>query len=303
MVTMKISLPSSILIVAVLAFAISTARAGVPPLVIVPDYLSPDVKQKLEVQRDELEKRIAALRRQADDFNSKYGGRTFSEDDPQANTGLEEKAKLDKAGQDYSRDAQAFDDRVSQITDSMVVDARNVSTGLPKSVDDSIPHSPSGDRVRKGFQAVADPYWKRHDWKVALAWFRDALNHEPGNPAIKRLVDFAQYMVNRRTAEHTLAFENNSTPTQATPSTVGGDQMNPELKADMDEFFKVVIEPRLKAGEDTLLIQSEITPPLKASGHSGKPDGSRWSKFIKWMNDNFGPKKTKEPYGVGAVRD
>lgn len=78
--------------------------------------------------------------------------------------------------------------------DPMVVDARHVSSGLPKSVDDAIDSGYSGappgvsDRVRKGFQAVTT-----HDWKLAKAWFQDALNRDPNNAGLKRLVELADY--------------------------------------------------------------------------------------------------------------
>lgn len=81
---------------------------------------------------------------------------------------------------------------VTPNTDPMVVDARNVPTGLPKSVEDNIPKTPAGDRVRKGFQAIMN-----HDWKVARAWFQDAHNHEPGDAGIKRLVDLAEYTLHK----------------------------------------------------------------------------------------------------------
>lgn len=73
-------------------------------------------------------------------------------------------------------------------SDPMVVDLRNLSSGLPKSVDEAIPHTPAGNRIRKGFQAIA-----RHDWDNALLWFKDAYNREPGDPGLQRLVDLAQY--------------------------------------------------------------------------------------------------------------
>lgn len=74
-------------------------------------------------------------------------------------------------------------------TDTAVVDARNVPSGLPKGLDNAIAsvyaNSPPGvsDRVRKGFQAVM-----LRDWKVAKAWFQDALNRDPNNAGLKRLV-------------------------------------------------------------------------------------------------------------------
>lgn len=82
---------------------------------------------------------------------------------------------------------------VTPNTDPMVVDTRNVPSGLPKSVDDAIPHTPAGNRVRKGFQAVMD-----HDWKVALAWFKDAHNQEPSDAGILRLIDLAEYTMQNR---------------------------------------------------------------------------------------------------------
>jgi tetratricopeptide (TPR) repeat protein len=74
----------------------------------------------------------------------------------------------------------------------MVVNASNVPSGLPKAVDDVIAatyrNTPAAvsDRARKGFQAIA-----ARDWKVARAWFQDALNRDPGNAELKRMVDLA----------------------------------------------------------------------------------------------------------------
>jgi len=75
-----------------------------------------------------------------------------------------------------------------------VVDARG-----PKPLADVIANipelaeSPAAERARKGLVAAAN-----HDWKVALAWYQDALNHDPGNPVLKRAVDLAQWMVKVR---------------------------------------------------------------------------------------------------------
>ena len=79
-------------------------------------------------------------------------------------------------------------------TDPMVVDTRDIPSGLPKSVDNAIDaaykDAPPGvkDRVRKGFQAVMTK-----DWIVAKAWFQDALNHDPDNAGLKQLVAQADY--------------------------------------------------------------------------------------------------------------
>jgi tetratricopeptide (TPR) repeat protein len=75
---------------------------------------------------------------------------------------------------------------------TMVVDARNVPTGLPPTVEAEIPNTPAGNRVRKGFQAIMD-----HDWAAARLWFQDALKQEPGDPGLKRLVDLAQFTLQK----------------------------------------------------------------------------------------------------------
>lgn len=74
-------------------------------------------------------------------------------------------------------------------SDTSVVDGRNVPTGLLKALENAIAitysSAPPGvsDRVRKGFQAVME-----RDWKVAKAWFQDALKLDPNNAGLKRLV-------------------------------------------------------------------------------------------------------------------
>ena len=82
--------------------------------------------------------------------------------------------------------------------DTPTVEAGNVPSGLPKSVDHDISFGYAGappgvsDRVRKGFQAIT-----AHDWKVARAWFQDALNHDPANAGLKRLAELADYTEKR----------------------------------------------------------------------------------------------------------
>lgn len=77
------------------------------------------------------------------------------------------------------------------ITDSRIVDACSVEpwgNNLPKV--EEIERSPAADRARKGLQAVFN-----HDWKTALAWWQEALQRDPGNAALRRSVDMAQWMV------------------------------------------------------------------------------------------------------------
>lgn len=73
--------------------------------------------------------------------------------------------------------------------DSMVVDAGNLPSGLDQATENAIAKAYANappvvsERVRKGFQAVME-----RDWKMAKAWFEDALNRDPGNPGLQRLV-------------------------------------------------------------------------------------------------------------------
>jgi hypothetical protein len=211
--------------------------------------------------------------------------------------------QLKSLGSDSSLGLKGLGDS-SAVTDSMVVDARNVPTGLPKSVADSIPNTPAGNRVRKGFQAISSSDWRQHDWKVALAWFQDALNHDPGNPGIKELVDMAQYTLNKRLKEHNLPYEHNSVPVQPAPPAAmppNDNQISPTLKAEMDEAFQqFVIKPELdamdKAGDERLLDDTVLK-----SGRPQKYEDPAWAKFTKWLNDNFGRKIKKGP-APGAVR-
>ncbi|WP_332776320.1 tetratricopeptide repeat protein [Polaromonas sp.] len=80
--------------------------------------------------------------------------------------------------------------------DPMVVDARGPRDGahLTNQVPE-LKNSPAADRISKGFQAVIN-----HDWPVALAWWQDALKRDPNNAVLKRSVDLAQWMVDKRKA-------------------------------------------------------------------------------------------------------
>lgn len=81
-------------------------------------------------------------------------------------------------------------------TDTSVVDARVPRDGayLTNRVPE-LRNSPAADRITKGFQAVT-----KRDWPVALAWWQEALHRDPSNAALKRSVELAQWMVDRRKA-------------------------------------------------------------------------------------------------------
>lgn len=115
-------------------------------------------------------------------------------DDPDLNDWLK-RAKVEKAKAGVS--AIASPSRPAPNNDSKVVDARVPRDGayLTNQVPE-LKNSPAADRITKGFQAVI-----KHDWPVALAWWQDALNRDPTNAALKRSVDLAQWMVDKRKAK------------------------------------------------------------------------------------------------------
>jgi hypothetical protein len=113
---MKTPLIFSAFVLLVLTALVSTANAKLPLLLEVPSYLKDSQKKDLTAQRADLEKRLTALRKWANDYNVKCGNRDLPEDDPLAKECLADKARLDKNGQEYTRDALAFDDLVLSLT-------------------------------------------------------------------------------------------------------------------------------------------------------------------------------------------
>jgi len=74
-----------------------------------------------------------------------------------------------------------------------VVDARVSRFGSELMQVAATENSPAAERARKGLQAAAN-----RDWPVALAWWQDALNHDPNNPALRRSVDLASWTIRFR---------------------------------------------------------------------------------------------------------
>lgn len=206
------------LFVAMLSVA-SSAHAAIPAMPEIPTALPDEVRQPLIAKRKPLAEKKLALIAEADENKKKCTNIVVGSE--QHKTCLEMQkdfnARVEILRTEFEQLAEEIDAAVDKHTikniDPMVVDARNVPSGLPKSVDNAIPHTPAGDRVRKGFEAIQEG-----DWQAALAWFKDARNKEPGNPGIARLVDLAQFTLDYRTRAPTPAIEKNSTPVQSTQS-------------------------------------------------------------------------------------
>jgi tetratricopeptide (TPR) repeat protein len=157
--------------------------------------------------------------------------------------------------------------------DAHVVDARHVPSGLPKAVDDAIASgysgAPSGvsDRVRKGFQAVTT-----HDWKLAKAWFGDALNHDPDNAGLKRLVELADYTEKRIQQAKASKSTDPSSPRTAMQLPKGSESLFPGLPAiEARELNDYILDQAIKMTEkDPVLMKSSNRPAYNHSKLSGK---------------------------------
>lgn len=140
--------------------------------------------------------------------------------------------------------------------DAMVVDARNVPTGLPATVENTIPKTPAGDRIRKGFQAVLE-----HDWTLAVVWFKDALNHEPGSPGLRRLVDLAEFTLQRHREDLEL-------------------KRDIELYRAMDDYDKSHPPKMIKNGKKT-----------QSDAEWLKEKDPAWKTFFRMLTPNLKPTK------------
>jgi tetratricopeptide (TPR) repeat protein len=124
--------------------------------------------------------------------------------------------------------------------DPGVVDARIVPSGLPKAMDEAIAgaykDAPAGviDRVRKGFQAVME-----RDWKVARAWFEDALNRDPNNAGLKRLVALTDspQPSNRQITPSDKPFTNEAIPPNADKRTYAETSMKVHSQEEWRKFL------------------------------------------------------------------
>jgi tetratricopeptide (TPR) repeat protein len=172
------------------------AQEKIPPLESVPETLSPSLKASFSGQRQALQQQLGVLQAAAAAFNAK---KAEDQTDAEYDAVQAQRTRYIEAAKAFNQTLQAEKSRQAAAgalpnTDPMVVDGRNVPSGLPKSVDNAIPHTPAGERVRKGFEAL-----QIGDWKVALTWFQDALGKDPGDPDLQRLVDLAQFTLVYRT--------------------------------------------------------------------------------------------------------
>jgi len=193
----------------------------------------------------------------------------------------------------------------SPSNDPMVVDARNVPSSLPKSLDAAIARTyidaPPGvpERIRKGFQAA-----DTKDWKVAKAWFQDALNHDPTNIGIKRLVALCDYTYTRPKLVITIPHRTAPNPTMSATD------REAYLKTLASEEDRIFAEDFDRAMNDFYLNYVPKHPELKlqVTIHPAKPDSARTDAstvdtFIKRLQNLISPpNKKRRQTLVSAVR-
>jgi tetratricopeptide (TPR) repeat protein len=182
--------------------------------------------------------------------------------------------------------ALAFDD-------PMVVNAQNVPTGLPDSVAAQIPDTPAGNRIRKGFEAITE-----HDWNVAHAWFQDALNHDPGNAGIERLIELSEYTMDRESHPLPLARPRTAPPDTGAPDTAAAAAIGANVNRGMDPDLAKAFEG---FNRNYLTEHPGVTKPPQAKDVSptpAKPMEANWKAFFDAIFVQ--PPKT---YSVSGVRD
>ena len=190
------------------AFSLTSVWAGAPgeagaqaPLPLVPANIAPKLADSLALVRADLDKRLTTYRKHKADYdkscpeNQQVDAATLQACNikhaaimPEATALGEEKGKF------VSFIAKLNSQAPEPYTNTAVVDAR----GAPEGSDliaqvPELAKSPEASRIIKGYQGVM-----HHDWPMALLWWKDALKGDPNNEALKRSVDLAQWMVDRK---------------------------------------------------------------------------------------------------------
>ena len=172
------------------------ARAQkIPALAAVSPKLPEAEQQAFRQKSAELEAALKAFTVASDRFNAKPAK---DQSDAEFDALTAERERYIAAARQYNTE-MALRVRAVESGDPMVVNARDVPTGLPPEVDAAIAEAfsaaPPGvaKAVSKGYQAVM-----AHDWNVAQACFGDALYKYPGDAGLVRLVDLSRYMLQRQ---------------------------------------------------------------------------------------------------------
>jgi hypothetical protein len=177
--------------------SVQSALAQEKPLPSVPLDLPAASREILNKVRASLVTRGTTYDAKGPAFLARCGeGKIPAGDNAKMTSCLGEQAALAREIADIQIDEKNFTARVEPSADPSVVDARGQMNGvyLTNQVAE-LRNSPEVGQINKGFDAVVN-----HQWDVALAWWKQALFRDPNNDALKRSVDLAQWMVDRKSA-------------------------------------------------------------------------------------------------------
>ncbi len=196
----------SLLVFALAFIAAGSAQAALPAMPEIPVTLPDTVREPLIAKRHPLALRKLALIDEGKAINQQCAKVEKGSSQHQACLARQAQfnanvaslnIEVDKLEDEIDATIEADKKRLAALNpDTSVVDARVPRDGayLTAQVPE-LARSPAADRISKGFQAVIN-----RDWPVALAWWKGALQRDPNNAALKRSVDLAQWMVDRRKA-------------------------------------------------------------------------------------------------------
>lgn len=221
-----------------------------------------EVRNTLQQHRDTVIKHSHEYDQRVLNFNARCAG-TISPD----NTSLisycqQESTAIDIQSDAVDREKEQFitefhdTEKSFGSGDPNVVDARNVPSGLPKTVEDALAKEYKNDppevtdRVRKAFQAI-----QTRDWKVAKAWFQDALFRDPGNKGLENLIKLCDYTINYKPPT-----------TNVSPGKISYDQLSTQEKNLLNVWIK-----RVRESDKNGIIKSEVDDfPQPALDHLRK---------------------------------
>ena len=157
---------------------------GIPGLLPVPDTLPAQERASFEQQRLGLQAELQGFLAAANAFNAR---KAQEQTDADYNELVARRARCVASAKAFNAELASAVAAVQPHGDPRVVDARGVPSGLRKDTEEWLqgisPAAGVYDRLRKGWEAYA-----AGDMDVAAAWFEDALNHDPGNPELRRVV-------------------------------------------------------------------------------------------------------------------
>jgi tetratricopeptide (TPR) repeat protein len=178
-----------------------TVRAQSAPLPAVPGYVSKKLRDSLEAVRTILEARLVAYRANKARYDAKCD--VIRADDhvtikackddltavsPMMNALAEDKADFIAFIAKLQLACGSSDANTAVVNACVQQDGAYLIAQVPE-----LANSPAADRIMKGYQAVMN-----RDWPVALAWWKDALQRDPANASLRRSVELAQWMVDRK---------------------------------------------------------------------------------------------------------